>query len=244
MRTHLDLFSGIGGFALAAQWNGIETLGFCEIEPFAKRVLTKNFPNIPIHEDVRRTEDFEQYAGRIDLLTGGYPCQPFSVAGKQRGSEDDRHLWPAMLSVIKRVRPTWILAENVAGHIKLGLDEVLSDLEAEGYSARTIIVPACAVGAEHRRDRVWIIANSECGNGEKLGVSERSVLEAGRKAPDRFVYARNYGVGWNTESRVLRSRDGVSFGVDRLKGLGNAIVPQVAAEIIKAMQQAEDLNLI
>ena len=126
-RTHIDLFSGIGGFALACRWAGIETIAFCEIEKYAQRVLRKNFPGIRIFEDVRQfpaTEFREPF-----LLTGGYPCQPFSLAGKRRGTEDDRHLWPSMFKIIRTSRPTWILAENVAGHVTLGLDEVLADLE-------------------------------------------------------------------------------------------------------------------
>ncbi len=157
----MDLFSGIGGFALAAKWNNMKTVAFCEIEEFACKVLNKNFPQIPIHKDVRKTDEFIQYKGKIDLLTGGYPCQPFSVAGKQKAEEDPRHLWPSMFEIIKQVRPSWVLAENVAGHVKLGLDKVLTDLESEGYAARAVIVPACAVEAPHRRDRVWILGHSK-----------------------------------------------------------------------------------
>ena len=158
-RTHIDLFSGIGGFALACRWAGIETIAFCEIEKYAQRVLRKNFPGIRIFEDVRQfpaTEFREPF-----LLTGGYPCQPFSQAGKRRGAEDDRHLWPSMFGIIRTSRPTWILAENVAGHVTLGLDEVLADLESEGYAVQPIIVPACSVDAPHRRDRVWVLANAK-----------------------------------------------------------------------------------
>ena len=155
---HLDLFSGIGGFALAAKWLGIETIQFVEIEPYAQKVLKKNFPGVPIHDDIK-TFHANEFRG-IEFLTGGYPCQPFSIAGKQRGTEDDRHLWPEMLRVIREARPHWIIAENVTGHIRLGLDEVLSDLESEAYSTRCFIIPACAINAPHRRDRVWIIAHA------------------------------------------------------------------------------------
>jgi len=160
MLKHVDLFSGIGGFALAARSCGIETVAFCEISSKARTRLSQAFPNIPIHEDVRNTDEFAQYKDDTFLLTGGYPCQPFSVAGNKRGEEDARHLWPQMLNIVKLIRPTWVLAENVAGHIKLGLDKVLFDLESEGYAARSIVVPACAKDAPHRRDRVWIVANS------------------------------------------------------------------------------------
>jgi len=272
---HLDLFSGIGGFALAAKWLGIETVAFCEIEEFPQKVLKKNFPHIPIHNDVRKTDEFVQYRGETDILTGGYPCQPFSVAGKRRGEEDDRHLWPAMLEIIKTVRPSWVLAENVAGHIKMGLDQVLSDMEGEGYSARAVVVPACAVNAPHRRDRVWIIANTsgsgergereEPGNegrssseirgegirqedGEKRSIRSNSTTsnatdsKGGRTRKCRNC---NHGDGgeesgrcvdwWATEPAVGRLVDGIPDRVDRLKGLGNAIVPQVAYEIMRAI---------
>jgi DNA (cytosine-5)-methyltransferase 1 len=139
---HLDLFSGIGGFALAARWAGIETIAFCEIKEFPRKVLEKNFPGIPIHNDMREL-DGKQYEG-IDLITGGYPCQPFSTAGKRKGSDDQRHLWSEMFRVIKQAKPTWVVCENVAGHISMGLDEVLVDMENEGYTGQAFVIPACA----------------------------------------------------------------------------------------------------
>ncbi len=154
---HLDLFSGIGGFALGLKWaGGFETVGFCEIDPYCQKVLHKNFPEVPIYDDIRTLE----HDGSVDIITGGYPCQPFSMAGKRKGAEDDRHLWPAMFDLIKKHRPTWVIGENVAGHINMGLDDVLADLESEGYGTRTFIIPACAVDAKHRRDRVWIVAHT------------------------------------------------------------------------------------
>jgi len=156
VRTHLDLFSGIGGFALAAGWAGFTTVGFVEYEDFPKRLLSRRFPNIPIHSDIH---DFDATPFRgVDLVTGGFPCQPFSAAGKQRGKEDDRFLWKEMLRVIVEAQPTWVLAENVAGIVNMALDEVLADLEAQDYATGTVILPACAKNALHRRDRVWIIA--------------------------------------------------------------------------------------
>jgi DNA (cytosine-5)-methyltransferase 1 len=163
----LDLFSGIGGISLAAQWAGMETVAFCEIEPYCRDVLKKNFPNIIIYSDIRNitknklVEDgvIDEEEG-IDVITGGFPCQPYSVAGKQRGKADDRHLWPEMLRVIRELRPAWILGENVTGIIKLALDDVLSDLDREGYTTRTFVFPARAVGAPHQRQRVWIVAHT------------------------------------------------------------------------------------
>jgi len=320
-RTQLDLFSGIGGFALACRRLGIETIGFCEIEPYAQRVLRKNFPGIRIFEDVRKlqTDEFP----RPWIITGGYPCQPFSQAGKRRGEEDDRHLWPAMFEIIRSCRPDWVLAENVAGHISMGLDEVLSDLESEDYTCQPLIIPACAVDAPHRRDRVWIVAyaeslghrgrsGQECGDGERIvqqeeqgrdtmgreaqgcgescrkdvgnakklhgdecgkysEPSERSIPESGKSSstktlaysghtkPSRRIQTeegqqpgsrrnpRSESAScslprkrWLTEPDVGRVAHGIPSRVDRLRGLGNAIVPQVAYEIIKAMIEADE----
>ena len=267
-RTHIDLFSGIGGFALACRWAGIETIAFCEIEKYAQRVLRKNFPGIRIFEDVRQfpaTEFREPF-----LLTGGYPCQPFSQAGKRRGAEDDRHLWPSMFGIIRTSRPTWILAENVAGHVTLGLDQVLADLESEDYAVQPIIVPACAVDAPHRRDRVWIIANAEDKRGcrkneyEECFKQDREEWLQGqprRNSSLKFVpdsdnarrvkqwrsesiqselVAAKCGNRWSAEPDVGRVAHGIPRRVDRLRGLGNAIVPQVAYEIIKAMIEADE----
>lgn len=161
----LDLFSGIGGFSMGLQRAGMQTVAFCEIDPFCRRVLEKRFPGVPIFGDIRElTSDALKEvgidAGTIDLICGGFPCQPFSVAGKQRGKEDDRYLWPEMLRVISEVRPTWIIGENVPGIIKLALDNVLSDLENLSYACQTFNIPACAVDAPHQRKRVWIVAHS------------------------------------------------------------------------------------
>ena len=156
--THLDLFSGIGGFALAARWAGIETVQFVEYEPYAQKVLAKNFPKIPIAGDIFEF-DATKFLG-VGLVTGGFPCQPFSVAGKQLGNKDDRAIWPQMLRVIREARPTWVIGENVSGIIQMELDNVLSDLEGEGYTTQTLVIPAAGVDAKHRRERVWILAHT------------------------------------------------------------------------------------
>lgn len=221
-RTHLDLFSGIGGFALAAQWAGFETVAFCEIEDFPRKVLEKNFPGVPIHRDIRDL-DGEEYAG-IDLITGGYPCQPFSTLGKRAGENDTSHLWPEMRRVIRQARPTWVVAENVAGHISMGLDDVLDDLEDIGYSARAVVIPAVAVGANHRRMRVWIVANST-----ELGLGD-NIQEQGYNAPAHFW---GKWEEWEIKPTIFGENDGIPNRVDRIKGLGNAIVPQVAYEILR-----------
>ena len=166
----LDLFSGIGGISLGLERANpaFRTVAFCEREAYPRAILKKHWPEIPIYDDVRTLQ--ADRLGRIDIVSGGYPCQPFSVAGKQLGKEDDRHLWPEMARIIRQCNPTWVLAENVAGHITMGLDEVLSDLEGQGYSARPFVIPACAIGAPHRRDRVWIIAHNDC---QHRGADER-----------------------------------------------------------------------
>ncbi len=155
----LDLFSGIGGFSLAASWTGgIETVAFCEIEPYCQKVLHKHWPDVPIYPDIKqlRGEDI----GSVDIVCGGFPCQPFSCAGKQRGKEDDRYLWPEMFRVIQETKPTWVIGENVPGLINMALEQCFVDLETEGYEVQPFIIPACGVNAPHRRDRVWILAYS------------------------------------------------------------------------------------
>ena len=236
---HLDLFSGIGGFALAAQWAGIETVAFCEIDDFACKVLNKNFPGVPVHRDIREL-DGGLYAG-IDLITGGYPCQPFSEAGKRKGEADDRHLWPEMLRVVKQARPTFIIAENVVGHITLGLDNVLNDLESQGYAARPLVIPACAVDSPHRRDRVWIVAHAEsqrCNNGDdsknKREVDRKKHPFADKSGDFNWLETRR----WACEPSVPRVVNGIPNRVDRNKSLGNAIVPQVAYEILRCIRDA------
>ena len=185
---HIDLFSGIGGFSLAFDsTQKIETVAFCEIEEYPQRVLKKNFPGVPIYNDITelvKNESTRPIWGQgkwqdleCDILTGGYPCQPFSQAGKRKGEEDDRHLWPFMLEIIKQKRPKFIVAENVAGHITLGLDNVLFDLEGEGYSARAVVLPASSVNAHHRRDRVWIIAQDELEYTDSLRCEQHNEAE-------------------------------------------------------------------
>jgi DNA (cytosine-5)-methyltransferase 1 len=177
--THGSLFSGIGGFDLAAEWSGWENLFNCEWEEFPRKVLKHHFPNAKQYEDIK---DFDatDYNGRIDVLSGGFPCQPFSVAGQRKGTEDSRHLWPEMLRVIGECQPRWVVGENVRGLVSwsdgLVLETCYSDLENLGYSVQSFIIPACAAGnAPHRRDRVWIVAHNHNGDGQK----ER--LQAGRK---------------------------------------------------------------
>jgi len=165
---HLDLFSGIGGFSLGLEaTQQIKTVAFCEIDKYCTKVLNKNWPEVPVYNDIKElTYDKLKADGidNIDIITGGYPCQPFSVAGLKKGVEDPRHLWPEYFRLIKELRPTWIIGENVSGHIKLGLDTVQEDLESEGYSLRTFSISASSVGANHQRERIWTVAYSQHNN--------------------------------------------------------------------------------
>ena len=159
--THLSLFSGIGGLDLAAEMAGFRTVGQCEWADYPIKVLEKHWPDVPRWRDIRTLtgESFYEKTGMrtVDVISGGFPCQPFSVAGKRRGKEDDRYLWPEMLTVISELRPTWVVGENVAGIVNMALDQVYADLENEGYAVQALIIPACAVDAPHRRDRCAII---------------------------------------------------------------------------------------
>ena len=184
--NHLDFCSGIGGWALAFRELGINTVAFCEIDKYPQKVLRKNFPGVPIFNDLKELnyEDINERTGvdGIDILTCSYPCQPFSVAGKQKGEEDPRHLWPDTFRLVQECRPTWFVGENVSGHIKLGLDTVLKDLESEGYDTRTFIIPASSVGAWHKRERLWIIGYSEH-NGSLATKKSRKYQETARGTP-------------------------------------------------------------
>ncbi len=158
--THLDLCSGIGGFALAARWAGIETVAFCEIDPFCRKVLKKHWPDVFIYEDIKILNPLDgRLDGRqVDILTAGFPCQPFSVAGKKQGVQDERYLWPEVIRVIRESKPNWIILENVPGIIP-HIDAILEDLESEAYTWWGCLIPASAVGAPHKRERLWIVAN-------------------------------------------------------------------------------------
>lgn len=184
--NHASLFSGIGGAEVAASMMGWQNLFHCEIQEFPRKVLDYWFPNSESYEDITKT-DFTKWHGKVDVLTGGFPCQPFSLAGRRKGADDNRYLWPQMLRAIRQIHPTWVVGENVAGiktmvescqvtqmgrsdylfeenHLyreesRFTLDKICADLEAEGYSVQPIVIPACAIGAPHRRDRVWIIAH-------------------------------------------------------------------------------------
>ncbi len=182
--NHGSLFSGFGGFDLAAEWMGWNNVFHCEWMPFPRQILKYHFPNSISYEDITKT-DFTIHRGTIDVLTGGFPCQPYSVAGKRLGKEDERHLWPEMLRAIREIEPRFVVGENVRGLVNwnggMVFDEVQADLENAGYEVIPFIIPACAVGAPHRRDRVWFVAkNTKC-NGRLFGESEQERASNGQQ---------------------------------------------------------------
>lgn len=220
--THGSLFSGIGGFDLAAQWAGWENLFYCEINKFCRQVLQYHFPKSISYEDIKQT-DFKQWRGKVDVISGGFPCQPFSLAGQRKGADDDRYLWPEMLRAIREIQPTWVVGENVAGILtmvqpgtetSLGCEQslfgeedrerilveqeyvvetVCGDLEREGYSVQPFVIPACAVGAPHRRDRVWFVARlitntTSCRNNRASNEASFKIKrQKGNKTEQSFI---------------------------------------------------------
>ncbi len=380
MLKHLDLFSGIGGFALACQWNGIETIGFVEIDKYCQKVLKKHWSNVPIVENINNVEEIKHiitntqdfYEQRCSekkeykeigteprrymqslLLSGGFPCQPFSNAGRKRGSSDERYLWPQTIAVIEAIKPTWIILENVPGILNMVFpdsevrvasqasfcevpnDEISDydtisgrierDLKQAGYETVWLIIPACSLNAPHRRDRVWIIANSKragtrqdnkgiwqglgrvderkkpvaannssngCNNRATLGRSRQSKTIKIRQAEENkqvregwfSIFGKANAIITNTNNEGLQGQlqssstkkkqkirnqqferlcgtipdweqnwyevatkfcrmdDGIPNRVDRLKCLGNTIVPQVAYELIKIIKEIDEEN--
>lgn len=230
MLTHLSLFSGIGGLDLAAEAAGFVTVGQCEWADYPTKVLEKHWPDVPRWRDIRTLtgENFYERTGlrTVDVVSGGFPCQPFSVAGKQRGKEDDRFLWPEMCRVISEIRPTWVLGENVPGIINLALDEVLADLESIGYETQAFVVPACGVDAPHKRNRICIVAYSD-----SFSTREEAIC-TGREAADDGICGEIRGC--SADTRVCRMANGIRGRVhktdndansDRLQGrFGDALL--------------------
>jgi len=239
--SHASLFSGIGGFDLAASWMGWNNIFQCEIDDYCLNVLNKNFPSVKKYNDIKTLNAYE-YRNKLDILTGGFPCQPFSTAGKQRGADDDRSLWFEMFRIIKESKPNWVVAENVIGIVNMELDNILADLESEGYEATPIIIPACGVSAAHIRKRVWIVANLNS-RGRNSQSWIRTEPQKGYSSHD--VNSTNATFReqktWMAEPDMERVVYGVSRKLDknRVKALGNSIVPQIAYQIFKAINEQE-----
>jgi DNA (cytosine-5)-methyltransferase 1 len=277
MLNVFDLFSGIGGFSLGLErTGGFRTVAFCEIEPYCRSVLSKHWPGVTCYGNIKKltSEQLKSDGIAVDVITGGYPCQPFSVAGKRRGHGDERHLWPEMLRIIRSVRPKWVIAENVAGHIKFGFDEVAASLEAEGFTIWAFVIPACAVDAAHQRNRLWIVANacrgiywtktpgrddaygatsrwqqatdwfstSSTNGGEgNLADSNSSRRFRGRTTNQKKNFLDNLRVKfkWPIESGICRVAYGIPHRMDRLRALGNAVVPQIPELVGYAILEME-----
>jgi DNA (cytosine-5)-methyltransferase 1 len=266
----LDLFSGIGGFSLGLERaGGFKTVAFCEIDPFCRRVLAKHWPKVPCYEDVRGLTSARLAADGIavDVICGGFPCQDISVAGKGAGLKGERSgLWAEIARLSGELRPRYVIVENVSALLSRGLDRILGDLAALGYDAEWHCIPASAVGAPHRRDRLWLVANPcgrrRCGSsggevqqprrGEAIGASQDMAdadshrelqpqgygKDIGRWAGDSGAAIVRCG-WWATEPDVGRVAHGVPARVDRLRALGNAVVPQIPEMIGRAIMASE-----
>jgi len=208
----LDLCSGIGGFSLGLEsTGGFETIAFCEFDPFCQKVLNKHWPEVPIYNDLKEISKNEETIRNIpehDLICGGIPCQPFSVAGKQKGKEDDRHLWPYMFKIIEQKKPTWVIVENVGGFVNVALDDVCLDLEAEGYSTQSFIIPACGVEAPHRRDRIWIIGKRDVVDSDstRTGHGHGEVQGENGEVQQRNDYAKSNHASEKQDETTTESR--------------------------------------
>lgn len=231
----LDLFSGIGGFSLGLERAGMRTVAFCELDPYCRKVLTTHWPGVPIHDDIRQL-DGTRYTGAVDLVCGGYPCQGESNAGKKLGSEDHRWLAPEMCRVIRESRPSWVICENVRGHVRRGFDSVAAQLEVDGFTVWPFIIPACAVAAEHHRERLWIVAHSPSKRRHEAPspsgqsdsrLSTRTCGTVGGLHRTRGEYPIRPG-GFH-QPGVARIIHGVPSRMDasRIAALGNAVVPQI-----------------
>jgi len=251
---HGSLFSGIGGFDLAAEWMGWENVFHCERDEFCSRVLKYHFPRSISYGDIKQT-DFSVHRGEIDIISGGFPCQPYSGAGKRLGKEDDRHLWPEMLRAIREVAPRFVVGENVRGLLNWNggvvLDEIYADLEAEGYEVATFVLPAVGINAPHRRERVWIVAHAN-GDGLEGGLSSDLDKQPSNTGQSDAQYLResagSQGIPFEefpTQSPICGGDDGLPRELDNIafpkwkresiKAYGNAIVPQVALQIFKVI---------
>jgi len=262
----LDLFSGIGGFSLGLESTGFfKTISFVEKDKFCQKVLRKNFPNVPIEDDVRNVKG-EKYK-ETEIITSGFPCQPFSVAGKRRGTDDDRFLWDETIRIVSETKCKWFIGENVEGIINIQdgvvFRQIHDDLESEGFETQSLIIPASSKGAFHQRKRVWIIG-CNVSNTQRNKHQHSTIKQSRENKIWRFHTAekkqathdirsktsRCNGISgkteswWEAQSDICRNVNGVSYELDkdranRIKSLGNSIVPQIAREIGLGIMEAE-----
>ncbi len=246
--THFSLFTGIGGIDLAAEQAGFVTVGQCELADYPYQLLRKHWPGVPKWRDIRDvTAKSVQATGihHVTLVSGGFPCQPYSIAGKRRGEKDDRHLWPEMRRVVAELRPRWVLGENVAHFVHMGLDDMLADLEVGGYEAWAVVLPACAVGAPNRRNRVFIVAHSDeqrCDEGQNETGMAGQTPAGGQKTGTwmlRHFRGRSGRIWTAPESCFERVDYGIPTELDRLRALGNAVNPQQVYPILKTIADIE-----
>lgn len=239
MITHGSLFSGIGGFDLASHKNGFKNEFHCEIDEFGRGILNHYWPKSISYADIKST-DFTIHAGRITVLSGGFPCQPFSKAGNKSGKEHDSWLWHEMFRAATEIKPPFIVGENVVNIEKLGLEEMLTDLEGEGYEVWTFEIPAISVGASHQRARIWIVAYNDAfrlQGGKQGGVQEIPRWEENISLQIEELFRTQGGQEWIYQPRICGVIDGVPSRMDqeRNKALGNAIVPIIASIIFSAI---------
>lgn len=247
--THASLFSGIGGFDLAAEWAGFENLFNCEIGPWCRDRLANYWPKAKQYNDITTT-DFTFWKGRIFILTGGFPCQPFSTSGQRNGTCDPRYLWPEMYRAIREIEPDWIIAENVPGLINwsqgMVFQRVCTDLEIAGYEVWTFDIPACCIGGYHKRRRIWFVAHTHRLGLFKAPIYNRTTakkpFQTVRKMPAfKTIIANDF----RSESNKYGVIDGIPEGLDEhsLRAYGNAIVPQIAYQFFETIKEYEQLNI-
>ncbi len=227
-----SLFAGIGGFDLGFERAGMKCLWQVEIDDYATKVNTKHWPDVPKFRDIR--DCGKHNLATVDVICGGFPCQPFSKAGKRRCQADDRYLWPEMFRVVSELQPSWVVCENVAEFVNVGLDTTIADLESQNYEVWSFIIPACAVGAPHQRNRVFIIAHTKS---EGLEGADA----AWKTRADGWFMQRAGRDWWTIEPGICRVAHGISKRVDRIRCLGNAVVPQLAEVIGMAIVEVAQM---
>ena len=240
--TFIDICAGVGGISLGLERAGMICKGQVEIDDNCRKVLERHWPGVPRWTDATAIEPGE--LPTVDLISGGYPCQPFSCAGLQRAEKDDRHIWPYIFEIVKHKKPSWCLFENVANHIRLGGDTVLSDLESIGYACQPLIIPACAVGAQHRRDRLWILAHAD---GQRQLFKVKAFGQKHNQGSFKWA-SGTFDIRADSDEHKpekgsagnIRKPDGLPYWLDRVKMMGNAVHPGVVEVIGKAIITAHN----